>query len=401
MKVTQIASILNEIVKETLGESATIVNEDLSNIVDVGKTLPANTDVENYTHKIIDKIGKTIFVNREYKGEAPSVLMDSWEYGSILEKIRAELPDSEDNPAWSLVDGQTYNQDIFTSPEVSAKFFNSKTTSMVKMSFADDQVHSAFTGPSQVNAFFAMIENMIQTRRTIDYENLIFRTVNNMIGATAVDAAGGTVTPTFLGGAGNTRFVNLLYRYNQATGSSLKAAECLKDLSFIRYAALQFSLTTGYMRKALKLYNIGKTVKHSPTDRQHIIMLNEFKKSADVYLQSDTFHNEFTKLPNAEGISFWQGTGSDLSFSNVSSINVSVFNPNSPTTKQQVVMSGILGVIFDRDALGVCNVRNKVRSHVNNPGEFVNYWYKSEAAYFNDWDENFVCFYVADAASGS
>lgn len=398
MKVTQIASILNEIIKETLGESATLVNEDLSNFVDVGKTLPSTQDVENYTHKIIDKIGKTIFVNREYKGEAPSVLMDSWEYGSILEKIRAELPDSEDNPAWNLQDGQTYNQDIFTSPEVSAKFFNSKTTSMVKMSFVDDQVKSSFTGASQVNAFFAMIENKIQMRRTIDYENLIFRTVNSMIGATAVDAAGGAVTPAFLGGAGNTRFVNLLYRYNQATGNSLTADKCLKDLSFIKFAAMQISLTTGYMGKALRLYNIGETVKHSPLDRQHILMLNEFKKAADIYLQSDTFHDEYTKLPGAEGISFWQGTGSDLSFDNVSSINVSVFNPNAPTTKQQVVMSGILSVIYDRDSLGVCNVRNKVRSHVNNPGEFVNYWYKSEAAYFNDWDENFVCFYVADPA---
>ena len=128
MKVNQIYTIVNNITKEIIGQTG-IVNEDLSNIVDVGKSVFDATSTDNYVKSLVNQIGKIIFVNREYNGNVPSVLMDGWEFGSVLGKIDCELPEASGNKSWDLTSGQSYDPNIFYKPTVSAKFFNSKVTS--------------------------------------------------------------------------------------------------------------------------------------------------------------------------------------------------------------------------------------------------------------------------------
>ena len=127
MTVKQIYELMNNVTGEVLGKTA-LVAEDLSNVVDVGKEVFSNTDVDNYVKSLVNHIGKVVFVNRPYSGKIPSVLMDSWEFGSVLEKVSCDTPEAEENESWDLVDGQEYKQDIFYKPTVSAKFYNSKVT---------------------------------------------------------------------------------------------------------------------------------------------------------------------------------------------------------------------------------------------------------------------------------
>ena len=88
MKMTQVYEILNAITSEILGDSI-IVAEDLSNIVDVGKAYEnMENGLDNFVRALNDQIGRVVFVDRVYRGRVPSVLMDGWEYGSIMEKIR-------------------------------------------------------------------------------------------------------------------------------------------------------------------------------------------------------------------------------------------------------------------------------------------------------------------------
>ncbi len=139
MKVTQIYSIVNSAVGEVTGKTD-LVLEDLSNIVDVGKAVIDTDNLDNYVKKLINHIGLVVFDNRLYSGSVPSVLMDSWEYGSILEKITVDMPKASENESWKLVDGSTYSQDVFYQPRVSAKFFNKQVTFEIPMSFTEKQV---------------------------------------------------------------------------------------------------------------------------------------------------------------------------------------------------------------------------------------------------------------------
>ena len=396
MRVEQIYQIVNTISQEVLGESA-VVNEDLSNIVEIGDSIAnlGSAAFENYTRTLIDHSGKVVFVNRPYAGSAPSVLMDAWEYGSILEKIQADMPIAQENDSWNLQDGTTYTQDTFKKPSVSAKFYNSKTTFETQMSFAERQVKSAFDSVSQLNAFFSMIDTAIYNGQTIKTDALIMRTINNAI-ANTIATSYGNGTGTGYDAGTSVRAVNLLYMYNQAYPENTIAtlAEAMSDARFIRFASYNMALYQDRMRSLSKLFNAGGKARFTPADRLHFVMLNDFAKAADVYNQSDTFHEQFTALPNAETVPYWQGSGTGYDTESISKVNVTIAGGESGVP---ISVDGVIGVMFDRDALGVCNQDRRVTTHYNARAEFFNNWYKVDAQYFNDFNENVVVFYAADS----
>ena len=151
MTVEQVATLVNNSTKEVLGESA-ITTQDLSNVVDIGKAIFDSNAVDNYVKSLVNHIGKVVFVNRPYMGNVPSVLMDRWEFGSVLEKIECELPEAKTNDTYNLVNGTDYSPNVFYKPTVNAKFYNSKVTFEVDLSFTDRQVKESFSNAEQLNA---------------------------------------------------------------------------------------------------------------------------------------------------------------------------------------------------------------------------------------------------------
>ena len=212
MKVTQIAELVNGITEQVLGKSAELTAENLKNIVDVGTQLTDSANIDNYVKTLADRIGKVIFVDRPYSGSAPALLYDAWDYGSILEKISAEMPDATINETWELTDGKDYSQDVFHKPVVSAKFFNKKVTFECEQSYTERQVKSAFISPSDYNAFLTMLVNSVDKSMTIKIDGLISRTINNMIGET-VHADFSTVSDGDYSQSDSVRCVNLLKQY--------------------------------------------------------------------------------------------------------------------------------------------------------------------------------------------
>lgn len=392
MEVKQIYELVNAATQETLGSSA-VLNEDLSNLVDIGQSIENARGIENYTRSLVDHIGKVIFVNRPYSGSVPSVLRDGWEYGSILEKITAQLPEATENETWELEDGASYDPNIFYKPSVSAKFFNSKTTWEIPMSFAERQAKSSFSNAGQMNGFLSMLYTAVENSATIKTSELIMRTINHFIGETFYNLSSeGTYT-----GAGNMRCVNLLYafnqRYNSGAGDTpLTAAQAVTDPDFIRFAGYVMSLYKNRLTRMSTLFNIGGQPRFTPTDRLHIVMLSEFAQAAGVFLQSDTFHDTFVKLPEAEIVPYWQGSGTGYAFTSTAAIDIKTKSSGATSVQP----TGILAVMFDREALGVCNEDRRVTTNYNPKAEFFSNWYKFDTSYFNDFNENFVVFYVKD-----
>ena len=385
MKVEQIYNFVNKAFEETTGQSD-LVQEDLSNIVDVGKALDASTPIgsnayDNFVRSLIDHIGKVIFVDRAYSGSAPSVLMDGWEYGSVLEKIQAEIPIATENETWELQDGQSYDPNIFTKPSASAKFFDGLTTFEVPLSVTERQVKSAFSSAMQMNSFISMLHNNVDKAMTVRTDDLIMRTVNNATAETLGDA----------GTTGSPRAINLLAEYNLVRqGDAVTKDKALNNPSFVRYAGFVIQLTLDRLTRLSTLYNIEGKNRFTPRDKQHLILLSNFDKATSVFMESDTYHNALVKLPGAEVVPFWQGPGLDYGFNSVSKIHV-----KTPTGKT-VEQDGILGILFDRDALGVANFNRRVTTNWNPKAEFWNYWHKQDARYFNDYQEQCVVFYIAD-----
>lgn len=380
MKVTQLKEIVNTVTSEVLGKEE-VVSEDLSNLVDVGNEIINTDNVDNYVKKLIDRIGKVIFVNRLYAGGVPSVLMDSWEFGSIVEKISADMPDADENDSWKLENGHEYSQDTFYQPKVSAKFFNSKVTFDVKLSFTTQQVKESFSSVNELNAFLSMLETGVKNSMTVKLDGLIMRTINNM-----------TAQTLYKGQA--MQKVNLLTAYNTATGQTLKADKALLDKDFLKFASLVIKKYQARITKMSELFNQGKKARFTNINDLHTVLLSDFADSAEVYLMSDTYHNDTVSLPQHETVPYWQGSGKTYSFEDVSTIKVKI-NDGTKTAKD-VTQAGIVGVMFDTNALGVSNLNQRTTTAYNARAEFYTNFYKMDAGYFNDLNENFVVFYIAD-----
>lgn len=394
MNVEQIYELVNTVSGEVLGKTA-LVHDDLSGLVDLGNEIFNQKAVDNYVKSLVNHIGKVVFVNRPYSGKVPSVLMDAWEFGSVLEKISADVPEAEVNDTWNLENGKEYKQDVFHKPTVSAKFFNSKVTFEVPVSITERQVKESFSSAEQMNGFLSMIYSAVDKSMTIKTDALIMRTINNMIAETlaADKTAFGWVASTNENAdyskASTVRCVNLLKLYNEKTGATLTADAAITTPDFIRFAAYIMGLYSDRLQTISTLFNIGGKERFTPKDVLHTVLLSEFAAAAKAYLYADTFNKENVLLPQAETVASWQATGKDYSFENTSKIDV------KSSSGATVSVSGVLGVMFDRDALGVTNLDKRVTTNYNAKAEFFNNYFKFDAGYFNDTNENFVVFFVA------
>ena len=390
MDITQVATLVNSVNQEIIGSSA-ILEEDLSNVVDVGKAIFDATSYDKYVNALVDHIGRVIFVDRKYSGELASLYRDNWEYGAVMEKIYVtDLPVAIENDTYKLTNGTSYDPNVFTQPAVAAKFYNKKTTFEVDLSIADIQVRSAFDSATQLNAFISMLMNSVDTAINIRLEGLSERVINTLIANTFNDDI-----PDLDVAKTGIKAVNLLKLYNdQFTSAHLTVADCIYNAEFIRFAALTIAKYSERLKKVSTLFNCGGLVRFTPADKQHIVLLSDFVAAAGSYLQSDTYHNEFTALPKAVTVPYWQGSGTDYGFDSISKVHIDIVDPADNTKTIKVELPGVLGVIFDHDAAGITNDKRRVTSNYNAKAEFTNMFYKQDANYFVDLNENAVVFFV-------
>lgn len=382
MKVEQIADIVNQTTAEVTGTEA-LADVDLNKVVEIGAEVLDNDKlIDNFVKSLVDHIGKVVFVNRPYTGSTPSVMMESWEYGAILEKIQYEgLPEAEENDSWNLEDGRSYDPNIFYKPTVSAKFYSERKTFDIPMSFAQRQVKSAFSNSAQLQAFFAMIETAISNGMTVKMDSLVQLTIANAIATVYNNKLTNPV-----------QYYDLVSAYRTATGDNTVTPEnALVKPDFTRWASMHMKRVAARMRKLSTLFNAGGKYRHTPADRLHLILHSDFTAAAEAFLYSDTYHNEYVKLPQAEEVAFWQGSGTGFAWSDTSKIIVTPSGAEEPTTVNNVV-----GIFFDRDALGVSNLDRRVTTNWNPKAEFTNNWYKFDAGYFNDFNENIVVFTLGE-----
>ena len=394
MKVTQVATLINSVTSEIIGEGA-VINEDLSNVVDIGKAIFDNTSYDNFVKSLVDHIGRVIFVDRVYTGNTLAIKRDAWEYGSVLEKIIAGLPAATENETWELEDGASYDPNVFTKPEVAAKFFDKRITFEIPLSIADKQVKSAFSSATQLNAFVSMLWGMVDKSVAVKLEGLASRLVNNMI-ATTVNASFPNVADNNYSGMTSVKAINLLYQYNTDYGltgdSALTTSNCLLSADFLKYASLQIEKTLSRMTRISTLFNIGAQPRFTPRDKQHLILLSDFKAASDCMLQSGVFHDQYTALPNATEVPYWQGSGTDYALSSVANVHVEI--PSGGSTKE-INVGYVLGCAFDDDALMLACLDERTTSSYNGKAEFTNYWRKVECGLLQDNNENFVLWYIA------
>ena len=376
MLITQTKEILTTIANEMLGEENTIVTENLENLQDIGNVLITQQNVDTYVKKLVDKIGKVVFKNRLLNSTAPSLLVDSWEYGAILQKVRMKLIPAEENSAVKLVDGQSYDQNVFHQPTVSATFYSKEITFEVPISYTREQLNGSFNSVSELNGFYNLLETTVQNSLTVKTDALIMRTINYRIGK------------TYTKGRASQK-INLLAGYNAASGKELTVANCFQDEGFLKYAISEIKNYQDRLKLPTSLFNDQKEEAFTPAQNQKLVLLSDFKNTVDTHLIPVVQNSENLTL-SCETVPYWQGSGANFSFTDISKIDVTL-----DTTSEKAQVGGIVGILFDDEALKVGNLNQYVTTNYNAKGDFYTNYYKEQSGFFVDLAENFLIFYVA------
>lgn len=406
MKINQMAGALNNSIMPIATGKNSVVAEDLTNIVDVGKVVLDYTasnpeNFNTYTKGLIDQIGKVVFWDRTYSSVAPSILVESWEYGSILAKTRCKvLPDFEESPTYKLreivndaaastpkktpgiKDYPILDPFELNLPEAEVKFYNKKNVFDLPITIGRKQLEAAFRSPEEMQRFINMIENRIRMKKTIATDALIYRTIANFMGLKI--------------NAGN--YIDLMASYNAATGSSLNSYDaCVNNVDFQRYAVTMIDNYRSYMKEASVLFNRAGYVNFTPEDRMKFVMLKDFEGHLKSQLYSTSFNEDYVKLGGYEVINSWQGPGSTLTPTPPSVTDrakLHVICTNGTVTKE--VEATVVATLFDRDGCAVCNEDPRVTSAYNPRGEYTNFFYKWDANYLNDSVENGLVFTIGE-----
>lgn len=382
LKNAQVAELGNDALKNTLGDDATILTEDLSNAVDIGTTLANANAYGNFLENLMVATAKYIFRFRAYESKAPNVLRDSQEFGRLVQKIRSKLPELRENQSWDIKPNASYDDNIYTPNEAEVTIFSKRVTFEVRKSITNEQLKDAFTSARQLNDFVSMQFGLVQNRLQLALDDLTFATINNFMGE---------LIARNTGDAAGKRVINLLTNYKAQdpnADANLTAAQALFDKGFLIYAQGVIKDYMGLMGRYSTQFNAEEFETFTPESLLHCVLLSKFVNNSSYYAESSTFHDEFIKLPYHEKVDFWQGLG-DGSIEDRSTIDIKT------ASGEDVKQSYIIGFLFDHDALGVNHDNPSVETKYIRSAQFTNYWYKEVLGYFNDLSENGVVFIIA------
>lgn len=372
MAVKQIYDIVNAVNSQTMGVTdLTVVDEQ--GLISLGQTvLTTNGLADTWLNSLAQRIGRTIISFREYKSKYSDMVLDSMQWGNIVQKIKVSMPEATEDESYTLVDGKSIDMYKVANPKVTQSFFTTETPYQFFVTIKREQLEEAFTSEPSMYGFIGAIYGEVQNAIELSLEGLARNCINNFIAeCNATD-----------------RQINLLKLYNTETNKSLTVDTCLHDKEFLAFCVSRINLISKYMENMTKIYNNGTETRHTPKSLQHLRVLEDFESRLETVVQYQAFRDGYVKLNNYHTTSFWQ------SIKNPYSLSVKRASDKAVITYDN---TKILAVLYDRDALGLYKKDSwNSTTPFNSAGGYYNTYYHHKELYFNDLSENFVVFCIAN-----
>lgn len=384
----QIYTVVNSINSQAFGKSAIVVTD--ATWVSAGNAVLSSTENKDlWVKALLDRVSKTVVAIKSYKGAGDELKKEGIEYGIALQKIAIKLKSASTNTTWKGQSevGADAHTDPFTKSgfEVIQRIFSDFATWEVDGTIPDNQLKTAFTNPTTMGAFIAGLMTAMYNSYEVDFEACANTCRNSMIARKSLQANN------------KASYINVLEEYNTRFSKSLTKATCFGDPMFLKFLSARIKLTKDRMARMNVVFNDGSVERFTPADSLQITLHSELDSALSTYLEADTFHNEMVALDGYRTVPYWQGigTGDDAySFDNTTAIKVTITNSAGASTN--VELSGVIGIIYDFDAMGV-TVENRRTTSIYNPkDEYTNYFMKADMGFYNDMSEQCVVFYVAD-----
>ena len=368
MTTEQIYGLVNSVNAQAFGHSAMVVT-DTSSLISLGNTvLSSSTNTEAFLSTLAQRIGRTILRFREYRNKLGDMVLNDFEYGAILQKIKVHMPEAESDESYDLIDGNTVDHYVIAKPSVDQKLFVTRTPYQFHITIQRVHLKEAFLSPENMGAFIGIIFGEVRNAIEISLENL-----------------GRVTLATAIAEYSTSREIALVTDYNTeyTPGTPLTAAEALHNEEFLRYAIMRMNNLIDMMQDASELYNDGSMVTFTPRQDIRMKVISEFQRRMESNVQYAAFHDQFVEIPDGyQTINFWQAEQTPY--------DVNIVRPSDSTA---TTVNNVIAVLYDRDAMGVYKIDEEIAtSPINAAGLYYNQYWHEKQLRFIDLSENGVCF---------
>ena len=369
MNTEQIYALVNEVNAEAFGSNALAV-VDTSSLISLGNTvLSSSTNTEAFLNTLAQRIGRTILRFRDYRNKLGDMVLNDFEYGAILQKIKVIMPEAEKDEMYGLVDGNSVDHYKVAKPDVNQKLFVTRTPYQFHITIQRETLKEAFLDETAMGSFIAVVFGEVRNAIEVSLENLSRVTLATAIAETA----------------GTGRFIELVSEYNTLYTpiTPLTAVTCQNDPDFMRYAMSRINSVLDGMQDMSTLYNDGSFETFTPKEDVRVKIISSFMRRLETVVEYAAFHDRFVR-PDADitTINYWQSA--------LTPMDVKI---KRPSDNNSVSRNNIIALVHDRDAMGVYKIDEDVlTTPVNAAGGYYNtYWHEKQLR-FIDLSENFVCF---------
>lgn len=419
MKLVEATQIVRDAIAQTMGADYMPLldpqtQEPISNaefgaldsqaLIDIGKDVTGEDKIASLNNGLIALIGRHIIETRTYNSRVPSIYIESYDWGGFLERTRLGLGEIFDDPMYTKQFGDnfaTIEHTYFGQPTYS-KIFEEAKAICVPMSTERELLKEAFNSWDKLNQYISAKEAKI--RSTI---NLALSVVEKMLLQCAIaisdvknNSAIHLITDAVADGVLQQIETETPGTYRNPTYDEVKL-----NPAFIAYTLKRIKQTRAYFYEISTAFN-DKTMPTWCDEDPTLVVLDEFATNAKFYVKANTFNPDEIGVGALETITSWQGIMKidttpnpdvEVQFDSdtLSSVYVKANDAAKIGQSTKYEKSGVIGLMFDKSAIGICLRRSKVTSNYTASADFWNTYYHELFDHIIDSSYSIVAF-IAD-----
>lgn len=332
MSAVQIYNVVNTIANNIKYTGTSVV--DISSFVKFGQDVLSDTLLtEGVYNSLIDLIGRTVIAIDEAEDDERGIVVDSFEYGSILQKLSFQLQNAETSSEWDMSNPENPYEEVRKEGVVQKFFEQYIPTFSYKDVAYDTQLREAFRSPESLQGFIDALYTRMRNAYKIAKNGLSDAAIGALVGTIY---AGSQETTPVENSARRVR--HLLTEYNTAMGTELTDATSRQNANYLEFVRKQILIDKANINKMNKLYN-DASVERRTTDADYKLDMSIAFATAYDKFWGDTYNERYVQLPkHTEVVNWGIATAPET-------IKVSLDGTNTTTVAK------VIAFAYDKDAV--------------------------------------------------
>lgn len=393
MKLEDVKVLTQQALAQSMGKDYMEQNGYLDGIpaeklIDIGRDIDELGTTEKFTKALVSLMAKFECTTLGYEMMFKDIVVDRIEWGGFVQRAKIDIADVYDDPMSAPVNKQSYAEleHTFFQPKVTAKVYEEGKDLMIPISISAEILKESFRGWDTLNGFLSQIRESVRETRDMVLDSWANVLVNSAI-AESCKATNTEVKLKTMAVADGVAGVT-----DKDTPEKL-----LLNKDFLAYASEKIGVIRSNMKARTDVYN-NKTVAAGAI-QQNAYFLTPFIKArmngllADTYNRCDRDIGKFVEIPRWQSVKAEATDATPFGFSDVSSISFSADTTNKlGIGVDAVTLNNIIGVVFDKRALGICAFREKMTTNYTASADFWNEYLHLLINFILDTDYNIVAF---------